>query len=115
VPSVPVNITLNLESPEYTDLKPIGGSMMIAGGIRGIIVYRNSNEQFSAYERTCPYQNHVNCDGIVSLDGNISSASDSCCLSRFSLLDGSPLAGPSGEPLRSYRTEFTNGYLYITN
>ncbi len=114
VPNVPVNIRISLDDPAYHDLISIGGKIVLEGGHRGIIVYHRMQDDYKAYERTCPYLSEQEC-AIVSIDSTISSVGCDCCKSRFQLLDGSPISGPSQAPLRSYRTSLSQGYLYITN
>ena len=60
----------------------------IEGGVKGIIVYRESLSNFKAYERNCTYQPTNTC-ATVSVDDTNLIAVDSCCGSMFSILDGS--------------------------
>jgi Rieske Fe-S protein len=43
------------------------------------------------------------------------SAIDSCCNSRFSIIDGSVINGPATRPLYQYRTLFDGNALRIYN
>lgn len=114
IPSVPVNIRLNLDNPAYSQLNTVGGSVTIEGGNRGIIVYRKGQAEFSAIERTCSYQSSDTC-AYVSLDSTISTVGCHCCGSRFQLLDGAPIKGPANASLRLYQTNLVDRYLYIYN
>ncbi|MDC1313202.1 hypothetical protein N8X76_04260, partial [Flavobacteriaceae bacterium] len=61
-----VNTSINLNLPQYNDLKFPGGSAIITSqGIRGIVVYRLNEDLFTAYEITDP--NHVpsNCSRMT--------------------------------------------------
>jgi nitrite reductase/ring-hydroxylating ferredoxin subunit len=114
VPSVPVNVRINLDNPGYNNLNTIGGSVYVEGGYRGIIVYRRGISEFMAFERTCSYQSADTC-AYVSLDSTISSVGCNCCESRFQLLDGAPIKGPANASLRTYQTNLVDRYLYIYN
>ena len=88
---------------------------------RGLIVYRLSNDQFMAYDRTPPYKpdscclgNNTNCTKL--LVGNAYPfAVDTCTDSKYLLIDGSPTEGPSNQFLFSYITEYDGYTLYIHN
>lgn len=114
VPSVPVNIRINLDNPGFNNLNSIGGTIYVDGGYRGIVVYRRGQAEFMAFERTCSYQSADTC-AYVSLDSTISSVGCKCCSSRFQLLDGAPIKGPANASLRTYQTNLVDRYLYIYN
>lgn len=114
IPSVPVNIRINLDNPSFTQLNSMGGSVSITGGNRGIIIYRKTQYEFVAVERTCSYQSADTC-AYVSIDSAISTVGCRCCSSRFQLLDGSPIKGPANASLRLYQTNLVERYLYIYN
>src|SRR4051812_25917418 len=54
VPSVAVQINMYPNDPLNFNLKAIGGWMYVSGGINGLVVYRKSEEEFVAIERTSP-------------------------------------------------------------
>ena len=49
VPYVHVDQVINISLPSYSSLNTIGGWKYISGGSQGIIIYRQSYDQFSAY------------------------------------------------------------------
>lgn len=115
IPLVPVDITINIFDPQYVDLQAVGGSAYISGGSRGILVYRVSIDQFNAYERHCTYDSENPC-GKVSLDTDgLFLVDDDCfgsgCGSRFNVINGSNVDGPSIYPLIQYNTSFDGGAL----
>lgn len=114
IPSVPVNIRINLDNPTYVSLNSMGGSVTIEGGNRGIIIYRKTQFEYVAIERTCSYRSTDTC-AYVSIDSAISTVGCRCCTSRFQLLDGSPIKGPANASLRLYQTNLVERYLYIYN
>lgn len=114
IPLVDTNITISINDPAYLKLKTIGGWEYITGGSRGIIVYRLSNTEFKAYDRHCTFQPSSTC-ALVSVDPNNITASDNCCGSTFSLINGSVTSPPALSPLKEYTTSFNGSVLRITN
>src|SRR4051812_4702982 len=55
VQSVPVSIILYPNDPTNFKIQPIGGWMYLAGGINGIVLYRKSEQEFVAVERSSTY------------------------------------------------------------
>jgi nitrite reductase/ring-hydroxylating ferredoxin subunit len=115
IPNVPVNITIYPSNPQYFKLTTVGGWMYISGGVRGIIVYRNSINDFSAYDRNCSYQPQNACSTVNVDSSNNIYAFCPCCSSQFVLTDGSVAKGPANFPLKSYRTFFDGNALQISN
>jgi hypothetical protein len=113
VPDVMVNFTLNLESTQYIELNVVGGWAYFTGGYRGIIIYRQSIDEFRAFDRACPYHPYDDCALIRVFDPPL--ATDTCCGSRFLLIDGSVVTGPSEWPLKQYRTFFNPPFLQVSN
>ncbi|MCF8297746.1 MAG: hypothetical protein K9J13_09410 [Saprospiraceae bacterium] len=113
IPNVYVNLYIDINSALYSELQHDGGYMYFTGGNRGILVYRTIDE-FKAYERTCPYDPDKDC-ARIEVDQSGLFAVDSCCMSKFLLLDGSVHSGPSTLPLKQYRTDFDGDFLHIYN
>lgn len=114
IPYAYVNFYINLNSTQYIDLNNIGGYAYLTGGVRGIIIYRRSVDEFKAYERNCPYQPYNTCAN-VNVDPSAIMAIDTCCGSQFLLLDGSIIQGPSTYLLKQYRTSFDGTTLHVFN
>ncbi|MBP6977956.1 MAG: hypothetical protein PHD61_06975 [Bacteroidales bacterium] len=120
-PDTYINITL---LPNTLDNIPIGGYVYVSASqpSRGLIVYRPFTEEFIAFERTCPYDPYDCCLGgdITRCAALVVEASgitiiDSCCMSRYLMVDGSPFEGPSPCPLYQYLTYYDGTYLRIFN
>ncbi len=112
VPPTPVDISININLPEYFDLQAPGGWVYLTGGSRGLVVYRKSQDEFIAFDRHCPYQPENGCRVFVDQSSVI--ARDSlCCHSAFLLLDGSVTEGPSSFALKHYNTLFNGTTLRI--
>jgi Rieske Fe-S protein len=117
IPYVPVDITLYLHSPEYHQLTTPTGSIIVTGGAynNGIIVVRKSENEFGAYDRTCPYDPDV---GVVTFDKNWTTiVEDTVCGSKFDIMNEIVLQGPATRFLKRYNTTYeqSSGILYIYN
>lgn len=117
IPLVVVDIWIDLTDPLYYDLQQISNYVYITGGVNGIIVYRNTADEFFAYERTCPHD--PECGKVFVDENSFSIAIDTiCCGSEFLLmLDGAVSSGPSKFPLKKYYCEYSinNQSLHIKN
>jgi nitrite reductase/ring-hydroxylating ferredoxin subunit len=114
VPITPVDIYLYTSNPSFFNINVPGGWVYITGGVRGILVYRKSSTDFMAYDRNCTYQSSQPCATVV-VDATNIFATDTCCHSKFSILDGSVTHGPAGLPLKQYNTTFDGNVLHIYN
>jgi nitrite reductase/ring-hydroxylating ferredoxin subunit len=114
VPYVSVNIQLY---PNGLDYIALGDWVYITGGNRGIVVYRMTEDQFFAYDRTCPYDPEILAARVVAESPGSIIVIDAVCGSSFTLTDGYPYAGPSKFPLQQYKTIYDSGSqtLYISN
>ncbi len=113
-PFAQVDIEININNPAYNDLAVPGGWLYLTGGSRGLIVYRNTIDQFTAMDRHCPYQSANLC--TVAVDSTEVIARDTeCCGSAFLIIDGSVTQGPSALPLTTYNTNFNGTTLRIFN
>jgi hypothetical protein len=114
VPSVPVAITVYPNNVSNFKIQAIGGWMYISGGIRGIILYRKSQEEFVAMERTSPYLPN-NDDAIVKVQPNNFTLRDTVSDSQWRIIDGAITKGPAQWPLRLYGTTYDGNVLRIVN
>ncbi len=114
VPNTQVDIYVYTSSPQYNHLNTPGNWAYVTGGVRGIIVYRRSIEEFKAYDRSCTYQPANSCE-IVSIDSTNIFAVDACCGSKFQIIDNTVVNGPASQPLREYNTHYDGNTLHIYN
>jgi nitrite reductase/ring-hydroxylating ferredoxin subunit len=106
IPSVPVNYTIYLTLPQYTNLNSPGSYSIVDGhGYRGIIVYRRSQDEFVAFDLACPYDPTTS-GAILTVDSSGITMVDAHCGSKFSLYDGSILKGPATRPMKGYNTSY---------
>lgn len=113
IPNVPVEVEVNLNDIDNVALKQIGGFIYVAGGVRGIIVYRLSQNEYKAYDRNCTFQSTDAC-AIVSFHSSGFYIEDTCCGSVFDV-NGFPTGGPAEFPLKEYQVSRANDLLFITN
>ena len=114
IPLVNVNIYINIQDPQYQNLSGLGSWAYIEGGSKGIIIFNVDNENYLAYERHCPYDPENICS-TVSVDETNLYAVDTCCKSRYQLLDGVAIDGPGSLPLKAYNTSFDGNIIRIWN
>ena len=114
IPYVAVNIDIYLTDPAYVKLNAVGGWVYVYGGVKGIIVYRKTNDEFLSYERNCTYQ-PSDANAKVSVDASNVMAIDTSCGSKFQLLDGSVTNSPASRPLKQYSTTYSNSVVHIYN
>lgn len=107
-------IQINLNLPQYLALKTDGGQMTINGGVRGIILYRQSASTYLAYEANCSYQPNSACATVEVHDSKLFMFC-ACCSSNFDFATGHPMGGPAWRPLRRYYTSVNGSTLTITD
>jgi hypothetical protein len=125
LPLPPIDITINPNSTIYQEINIAGGWVYLDqndGALppsRGIIVYRLTEDQFLAFERTPPFKPDSCCNAAkticTALIVDYPYVLDTCTNSRYLILDGSPVSGPSRISLGMYVTEYYPPTLYIHN
>lgn len=107
-------IQINLSLPQYVKLSTNGGSMLIDGGVRGIILYRQDASTYIAYEANCSYQPNSAC-ATVEVHASSLYLFCACCSSTFDFPTGYPTGGPAWRPLRRYYSSLNGNVLTITD
>jgi len=114
IQEVYVNINIDLNLPEYSDLQVSGNSIFIKGGVEGIIIYHGIGNDYKVYDRNCSYEPSLSCSKIDSVDAGI--AYCGCCTSAFLLSnDASVLNSPALLPLKKYYWTFSGSQMHISN
>ena len=109
-----VNINIDLNLPEFSDLQVSGNSIFIEGGVEGIIIYHGVGNDYKVYDRNCSYEPSLSCSQIDSVDAGI--AFCGCCTSAFLLSnDASVLNSPALLPLKKYYWTFSGSQMHISN
>lgn len=112
IPNVPVNFYIQPNTIDY--IIAGSGKSYDYEGYRGVYIYRLDQYTFMAYEKACPYDASEEC-AVVQFDPSTFMLVDSCCMSRYNIIDGMPVDGPGTLPLLQYMTEFDGNYLHIYN
>ncbi len=114
IPDTLVDFYLNINDPQYADLQAVGNSISVYGGVAGIVIYRESTDNFIALDRCCSYQPDDRCS--VAVDSvNTFLLVCPCCGSEFIINNGSVNKSPAQAPLKSYRTTFDGEVLHVFN
>jgi hypothetical protein len=114
VPSVAVQITLYPNDPVYYKIQAIGGWQYIDGGVNGIVLYRKSQEEFMALERTSS-QLPNDPKAKVWVQSDNFTLKDTISGSTWRLIDAGVTKGPAQWPLRVYGTVYNGNSLAIRN
>ncbi len=114
VPSVPVDITVYPNDPFYSKLQAIGGWVYNIGGYNGIIIYRKSEQEFVAIERTSSHLPDNPKAKVYVMKDNFTLI-DSVSGSKWRIFDGTVTNGPAEWPLRLYGTTYDGDKLRIRN
>jgi nitrite reductase/ring-hydroxylating ferredoxin subunit len=105
---------INLNLPQYDNLKYSGGSIYLqSGGIKGLLLF-NINEQIMAWEASCPNQYPSSCSKMT-INGVQSICS--CEDFKYSLATGQILSNSEKEsyPMKLYYSEKNGNSVRISN
>ncbi|MBA3666072.1 MAG: hypothetical protein H0W61_17985 [Bacteroidetes bacterium] len=114
VPYVPVNITIYPNDPLNFKIQGIGGWQYFNGGINGLVIYRKSQQEFVAIERTSSYYPD-NAAAKVKVQADNFTLRDTISNSKWQMVDGTVMAGPAEWALRLYSTNYDGNVLKIKN
>ena len=123
IPYAYINVVINPNSTMYQELNIVSGWMYyqyVNAPSRGLIIYRMTQEDFLAYERTPPFKSNECCDPETLIcthlivDDHYPFVYDTCTELSYQIIDGSPIS-PATIPLKQYRTAYDGMTLYITN
>ena len=121
IEEVSVNILVDLNLPDYSDLQVSGNSIfdvpkLIKAGVEGIIIYHGVGDYYKVYDRNCSYEPSLACSFIDSISSTV--AYCGCCSSAF-LIDQDGIAAnpPALLPLKMYNWSLntSNNILKIFN
>jgi len=114
IPNVAVNFQASLLDPRLTALNTPGGAVLIGGyGVAGLILYREPDGSYAAYDRCSSYMPQNHC--AVTLDAGNFTVTDPCSGSKFLLLDGTPAKAPATKSLKSYNVNVSNFEIFVSN
>jgi len=114
IPSVAVDFEASLTDPRLAALKTPNGAVIINGyGVAGLILFREADGSYAAYDRCSSYLPQNKC--AITLDSPTLTATDPCSGSKFSLTDGTPVKAPATQSLRSYTVNVSNFEIFVSN
>ena len=112
LPNYPFTIDLNTSLPSYSQLQFASNPILITTpgiGIKGIIVMKVGENDYRAFEASCPNQIPSDCS-LLTLDGiNAICPCDSKVYSLFTGLGNAP------QPLKPYRVEVIGAVVRVSN
>lgn len=83
------------------------------GGVAGLIIYKNAENAFVAYDR-CSSVNPQQMCAVIPDDPNLT-ATDPCSGAKFLLFDGSPAKAPAKRSLKKYNVNISNFVISVVN
>jgi len=116
LPRVNVNLTINLNLPEFNELNFPGNSEVITTdgvGIRGIIIYNINDTLYSAFELSDPNIPPSECSAL-SVNG-IRAESNCGNDNAYEIINGQQTDGEGGFPLLRYSIVREGNSLIISN
>ena len=113
LPSYPVNLSINLNLPQYSSLQFNGNNIIdYSQGIRGIVVF-NTGTGYTAFDIACPNQDLSTCSTMVVPNSSSIKAICPCDDAEYSLFTG--ISPGKDYPMKPYRVQVSGNNLYITN
>ena len=110
-----VNLTINLNLPQFNDLNFPGGSAVVTSqGIRGIVIYRLNEDLFTAFELSDP--NHVPNDcSRMEISGIEASCPCTNDENIYNIVTGQHTTMPEDFPMQAYSITQDGNILRIRN
>lgn len=122
IPTGPVSLTIDLNLPSNSHLNNVGTYGYYGGGVNGVIVVHDFDDQWYAFERTCAWQPLNSCSEIwgdsINLNlrcGTFSGKTFTACCSSTFTYGGWPSGGPANGRLAQYHISRSSNLLLVTN
>ena len=109
----PFQLSLNLDLVSYQSLQFEKNVILEDVGLKGVIVVKRAENDYAAFERTCPYEPEKECS-VISMNAGQQYLECECGNSFYNL-SGYPTNSPSPRKLREYYTSLSGRNLYIDN
>ncbi len=114
-PDVQVQVYVDLNLPPYsTDLALPQSYVYLPEGYRGIVLYRTINDEFVAFDRTCP-NNTSNTAAYISVDSSSFYFTCGECSSQFDVNMGAVVKGSAKRGLKQYFIRRSGSVIHISN
>jgi hypothetical protein len=110
-----VSMSLNLNLPEYNALKFPGNYVITGQGIKGIVVYCVSENQYLAFDLTDPNHAQSSCSRM-ELNGVIASCPCPNDTNEYFITSGQHTTDPGGMyPMQQYNAQLNGNSVVISN
>lgn len=110
-----VNITLNLDLPEYNGLNFPNNSVVLEQlGVRGIVVHNVNNDLYTAFDLADPNHPITGCSTMV-LDGVLATCPCDSDTNVYDIITGQHQNQPDTYPMQAYRAVRTGNSIRISN
>lgn len=106
LPNYPVDLTINLNLPEYNNLQFVSNSVYIntgVAGIRGVFIFNAGSNNYVAFDAACPNQALSSCS-TMTINGI--KAVCACDDAEYSFFTGQ--AQGKQYPMKQYRVQQVN-------
>jgi len=128
IPDTFVDFSISLNDVEFSNLvSPLTYAYVSAStnnfgpnaagyGNNGIIVFRYIEDEFLAFDRTCPHDFKVNNKSVrVNVIDDIYAICPDCSTKYALPSYGTPASGIGQYPLKNYKTAFNNPWIHVWN
>lgn len=110
-----VSMSLNLNLPEYSTLKFPGNYVITGQGIKGIVVYCVSENQYLAFDLTDPNHAQSNCSRM-EIDGVVASCPCTNDTNEYFIVSGQHTTDPGGMyPMQQYSAQLSGNSIVVSN
>jgi len=110
-------VLIRLDLGLYSDLGQLGpGEVLFKDGygVKGLIIYRDTDNNYFVFDRACTHEIDFSC--AVDTSSFSSVVECPCCNSRFLLGESAdPIKGPASHPLMRYNAYIDGSFLKIIN
>ena len=114
IPNVAVNFQATTTDPHYSALNVPGGAVLVNGyGVAGLILYREADGSYAAYDRCSTVDPSKLC--AVTLDAGNFTVTDPCSGGKWALSSGNPVKAPAVTSLKAYSIDVSNFEIFVSN
>ncbi|MBL0681958.1 hypothetical protein [Aquimarina mytili] len=116
---VNVNFSINLNLPQYVNLRVPGGifeDRTEGRGIKGVVIYNQNNDQFFAYELSDPNLSPSLPCSNLTVEGSRASSNCNGNENIYEITSlGQQIKGTGGRPLLPYKAIKEGNTIFVTN
>jgi nitrite reductase/ring-hydroxylating ferredoxin subunit len=128
IPTVYVDFYIDLNDPLFINLLPPLTYVTVSASTNnlgtkaagfdnnGIIVFHNTEQEFYAYDRTCPHDYEVNNKSVkINVVDDIYAVCPVCETKYALTVNGTPASGVGKYPLKNYRAALAGTLVHVYN